>query len=103
MHDGSIILTRKEKAGSSHIRGKLIHFIKILVHHTLTEGFGPAQEHVRVNQNPLRRYGQLLSGGDEPTIVNPADLDSKASAQVCGQCHGVWELVTAEQKYARCT
>jgi predicted CXXCH cytochrome family protein len=50
---------------------------------------GPAEKHVRANQNPLRRY-QLhhLAQGD-PTIVNPARLSSKRASQVCGQCHGI--------------
>ena len=51
---------------------------------------GPGAEHIRVNQNPLRRYQLHLSGKPDPTIVNPADLDHRASSQICGQCHGVF-------------
>jgi predicted CXXCH cytochrome family protein len=50
---------------------------------------GPAQEHVRVNRDPLRRYRLRASGEADPTIVNPARLDAKASSQVCGYCHGI--------------
>jgi len=53
---------------------------------------GPGAEHVAVNQNPLRRYSQRLSGEPDPTIVNPANLDSKRSTQVCGQCHAMWDF-----------
>lgn len=50
---------------------------------------GPGGEHVRVNQSPLRRYGQHLAGGPDPTIVNPRRLPHDRSSQVCGQCHSV--------------
>jgi predicted CXXCH cytochrome family protein len=52
---------------------------------------GPAEEHIRANRNPLRRYA--LHGNSTKTdssIVNPANLDHKRSSQVCGQCHGVF-------------
>jgi predicted CXXCH cytochrome family protein len=48
---------------------------------------GPAREHVRNQQNPLRRY---RAHGDEdapPDIVNPARLDKKRASYVCAQCH----------------
>ena len=50
---------------------------------------GPAGEHVRVNQDPARRCRLRLSDEPDPTIVNPARLDAKASSQVCGYCHGI--------------
>lgn len=49
---------------------------------------GPAEAHVRANQNPLRRYVRRLIGGDD-TVVNPARLAPARSAEVCGQCHSV--------------
>ena len=52
---------------------------------------GPGEAHVAANQNPLRRYGQRLSGEPDPTIINPANLDAQRSTQVCGQCHAVWD------------
>jgi predicted CXXCH cytochrome family protein len=52
---------------------------------------GPAEQHVRANQNPLRRYAQHREDDLQINrlIVNPAKLDHKASAQVCGQCHSI--------------
>jgi hypothetical protein len=50
---------------------------------------GPAEEHVRVNATPWRRYLQRFSGDPDPTIVNPDRLPSHRSAEVCGQCHSL--------------
>ena len=49
---------------------------------------GPADEHARVNANPLRRYTLHLGEGPDPTIVNPARLPPARSAEICGRCHG---------------
>jgi predicted CXXCH cytochrome family protein len=51
---------------------------------------GPGEEHVRANQDPLRRYELQLTGRPDPTIVNPARLGHRKSSQICGQCHGVF-------------
>lgn len=48
---------------------------------------GPAAEHVAKNKNVVRRYIQHLSGGPDPTIVNPKDLDSKRASDTCAVCH----------------
>ncbi len=50
---------------------------------------GPAEEHVRRNRNPLRRYALHFADKGDPTIVQPGRLDSRRSSEVCGQCHGV--------------
>jgi len=50
---------------------------------------GPAVDHVAANRNPLRRYRFHLGDAPDPTVVQPAHLDSKAASAVCGQCHGV--------------
>ncbi|MBI2805537.1 MAG: C cytochrome precursor [Planctomycetes bacterium] len=50
---------------------------------------GPGAEHVRVNQDPLRRYRQHLADEPDLTIVNPARLPHDRSSEVCGQCHAV--------------
>ena len=51
---------------------------------------GPADEHVRANQNPLHRYGKhMQAAAPETSIVNPARLSAGRSAQLCGQCHAV--------------
>ncbi|HEV3057331.1 MAG TPA: cytochrome c3 family protein [Vicinamibacterales bacterium] len=52
---------------------------------------GPAASHVRANWNPLRRYALHLTNGTDPTTVQPDNLTPKASSEVCGQCHSVWE------------
>jgi len=59
---------------------------------------GPAEEHLRANQDPTRRYRLRLSDAPDPTIVNPARLDAKASSQVCGHCHGInmWKPMPLE-------
>ena len=53
---------------------------------------GPAEAHVAVNRNPLRRYALHAGGAPDPTIVEPTRLDPQRSSQVCGQCHGIWEF-----------
>ena len=58
---------------------------------------GPAEEHVRFYQSPVRRYLQYfrtLRGQDapDPTIANPAKLEPRRSVETCAQCHsfGKW-------------
>jgi len=53
---------------------------------------GPAGEHVRLNANPRRRYALHVTKAADTTIVHPARLDPRRSAQVCGQCHSFWEF-----------
>jgi hypothetical protein len=53
---------------------------------------GPADEHVRLNANPQRRYTLHLTKSADASIVDPARLDPRRSAQVCGQCHSFWEF-----------
>lgn len=53
---------------------------------------GPAAEHVRANQDPTRRYTLHATDARDPTIVNPAHLDHRRSTDVCGQCHGIFDL-----------
>lgn len=50
---------------------------------------GPADQHVRAHNDPLRRYRLHLSDEPDPTIVNPARLDPEAASQICGHCHGI--------------
>lgn len=59
---------------------------------------GPGAEHVAANQNPVRRYAQRMSDEPDDTIVNPAHLDPKASTQVCGQCHAMWDYALTGQR-----
>ena len=53
---------------------------------------GPGAEHVAHHRNPLNRYRQRRRHDADPTIVNPARVDSKASAQICGQCHSTFHM-----------
>ncbi len=53
---------------------------------------GPAQAHVDFQRNPANRYASHVGGRGDDHIVNPADLSTQASAQVCGQCHGLNEF-----------
>lgn len=50
---------------------------------------GPARAHVEANRSLWRRYRLHFTGAADPTIVQPARLDHRASSQVCGQCHGI--------------
>jgi predicted CXXCH cytochrome family protein len=54
---------------------------------------GPAAQHVAANRLPLRRYWLHVSGEPDSTIVNPSQLASTRSAEICGQCHSVSEPV----------
>jgi hypothetical protein len=57
---------------------------------------GPAAEHVRRNESPLRRYGYHWSDTEDPTSLVPTRLDAVRSSQVCGQCHSVYRVPDAE-------
>jgi len=48
---------------------------------------GPGEEHVRANTAPRRRYRLHRGTNADPTIVNPARVSSRQSAEICGQCH----------------
>lgn len=48
---------------------------------------GPGEEHIKHFQNPLTRYLERSRGSSDSKIVNPANLSSVKSSQVCGQCH----------------
>ena len=59
---------------------------------------GPGGLHAEKNRDPKRRYRLHLSGAPDLTIVNPARLTHDLSSQVCGQCHGVFDFDSAQQK-----
>jgi len=50
---------------------------------------GPGEQHINLNQNPWRRYYLHLTGGPDPSIVNPIRQAAGRSSQICGQCHSV--------------
>ena len=58
---------------------------------------GPAEDHVRLNQNPARRYAHHLKGRGDDSIVNPARLSKDRSSQACGQCHGIKWIPASER------
>ena len=58
---------------------------------------GPAEEHVRRNRSPDRRYRLHLGDGRDPTIINPKRISAERSAEICGQCHGLWQAVDKEE------
>lgn len=58
---------------------------------------GPAEQHVRVNRDPTRRYQFYFQDGPDSTIVNPNNLNKQISSQVCGQCHSVFVSKSDEE------
>ena len=50
---------------------------------------GPAEQHVRLNVNPGRRYVHHLREQPDDSTVQPERLPAKLTSQVCGQCHGI--------------
>ncbi len=66
---------------------------------------GPAEEHVRFYQSPVRRYLRYLHqlqdpDARDPTIVNPGKLEPRRSVETCAQCHSFGEW-TDQQAYGR--
>ena len=53
---------------------------------------GPGENHIRHHRNPVNRYRQHLSDDrlGDPTIVNPARIESKKSVETCAQCHSTF-------------
>ncbi|MEW6302386.1 MAG: C cytochrome precursor [Verrucomicrobiota bacterium] len=50
---------------------------------------GPAEEHVRVNRDPLRRYSSRMAQRDDDTIAHPGKMSAVQGSQVCGRCHTI--------------
>ena len=48
---------------------------------------GPGAAHLAANAGWLRRTQLKISGASDPTIINPANLESARAADVCGACH----------------
>lgn len=57
---------------------------------------GPAEQHVAFHSSDAKPDETSTSVAIQD-VVNPTNLENTAAAQVCGQCHGVWELATEEQ------
>ena len=65
---------------------------------------GPAGQHVRANQNPVRRYKLRLTEGSDPTIIHPTQQDSNIEMQICGSCHSQFDYVDEKavaQRYTK--
>ena len=45
-------------------------------------------EHIKLNQNPIRKYFLHFTDYDDKSIINPSKLSPKRAMDVCGQCHG---------------
>ncbi len=58
---------------------------------------GPAENHLRANANPSRRYALHSAGVGDPTIFNPARKNHVKSAETCGQCHAIRHRNNKEQ------
>jgi len=50
---------------------------------------GPAEEHVRANLDPTRRYALHASLKPDPTIFNPARHEHFKASAACSQCHAI--------------
>ncbi len=50
----------------------------------------PGEEHARLNRNPVRRFRNHLTDAVDPTVVNPAGLESTTASHACAQCHSLW-------------
>ena len=59
---------------------------------------GPGARHVAANRDPQRRYRLHLNASSDPTIVDPSRLPPRESAQVCGQCHSVFDFHRASDR-----
>jgi hypothetical protein len=57
---------------------------------------GPAARHVARQRDPLERYVRHLADGRDDTIVNPARLDPRRAADVCGSCHSIHTSATRD-------
>lgn len=57
---------------------------------------GPAAEHVAQHRDPRNRYAARSTDAADPTIVHPGRLAPNRSAEVCGQCHMVSTVFSAQ-------
>lgn len=57
---------------------------------------GPAAEHVARHRDPRSRYVARGTDTADPTIVHPRRLAPERSAEICGQCHMVSTVLSAQ-------
>jgi predicted CXXCH cytochrome family protein len=60
---------------------------------------GPGSEHVRLNQNPARRFAVGRADTGDPSIVHPARLPIPRRDEICARCHGA--LVPRKEMWDR--
>jgi predicted CXXCH cytochrome family protein len=67
---------------------------------------GPGGEHIRANQNFVRRLALQTKEGGDPTIVNPKRLSVERRDDICAHCHGAlvpkgetWDPLTLTDPY----
>jgi len=61
---------------------------------------GPGGEHAESHRHPFARYAAHDGGTGSGKIVDPQDLDHERSAEVCGQCHGIFGFHDHETRHA---
>lgn len=57
---------------------------------------GPAEEHLRANQWPLRRFAEYFKEATDRTITQPAALAKVPASEVCAHCHGYFQFRDGE-------
>ncbi|MEW6306327.1 MAG: multiheme c-type cytochrome [Verrucomicrobiota bacterium] len=50
---------------------------------------GPAEQHVRAHQNPVRRYAGRFAPAADLAIAHPEKMSAARASEVCGYCHSV--------------
>jgi predicted CXXCH cytochrome family protein len=67
---------------------------------------GPAEDHVRLNRNPARRFALQATEAGDPSIINPERLPVPRRDEVCARCHGAtvpkteaWDPVTHKDPF----
>jgi hypothetical protein len=58
---------------------------------------GPAEQHVRANLDPKRRYATHMAGKGDETIFHPGHADHVKASEACGQCHAIRQKRNVEQ------
>jgi hypothetical protein len=57
---------------------------------------GPAEEHIKANMSPLRRYGEYFKEETDTTITQPVVLSKEPASEVCAHCHGFFQFRDGE-------
>ncbi|QDT09968.1 multiheme c-type cytochrome [Planctomycetes bacterium K23_9] len=58
---------------------------------------GPAEEHVNIRRQSQQQTAAEVPDPVDDPIINPADLPKALSAQVCGQCHSVSDVLRPDR------